>query len=81
MFLEKLQASPSKIVPIAMALLIAGMAVLVVPTVLPHIPFVANLGVNWNDFLRGFSYGLAITLEIGAVIILSLTLKAKSVKA
>lgn len=81
MLLQKLQASPSKIVPLAMALLVAGMAVLVIPTLLPHIPFVARLGANWNDFLRGFSYGLAITLEIGAVTILSLSLKPKSVKA
>jgi hypothetical protein len=35
----------------------------------PKLPFLANLWPTWNDFLHGFVFGFAITLEIAGLVI------------
>jgi hypothetical protein len=46
-----------------------GLMILLIGTVWPKLPFLAHLWPNWNDFLRGFLFGIAITLEIAGVAI------------
>jgi hypothetical protein len=81
MILRKLQISSAKSVPIAMALLVTGLTLLMLGIAWPRLTFpVAYLGTNWNDFLRGVLYGLSITLEISAVVLVASTIPARARK-
>jgi hypothetical protein len=67
--LNKLQKNPEKARSLAMALVSIGMAVLAVAIAWPRTSFSASLSPDTNDFVRGFAYGLAITLEAAGVIL------------
>lgn len=69
MLLDKLQRNPEKIVPIGMALLVVGLAIGTIGINWPRIP--AHFPAEWNDFARGFMYGLAITLEVFSIVVLA----------
>jgi hypothetical protein len=70
MILGKLQISPAKSVPIAMALLVTGLTLLMLGIAGPRFAFpAAYLGTDWSDFLRGVLYGLSIVLEISGLVV------------
>lgn len=57
-------------VPIAMALVSAGMMFIVSGILWPRlVSSGAHGGADWHDFLRGLCYGLGISFEIGGLII------------
>lgn len=70
MILGKLKESPEKMIPAAMAFVAVGMAMLTIgitwPRLLPTLP---HNGTDWNDFLRGATYGIAIVFEITGLVI------------
>jgi len=70
MLLNKLQKSPEKMVPVGVMLLTTGLMILVIGIFWPQSPFLAHLEPDWNDFLRGFLFGIAIVLETLSVVIL-----------
>lgn len=73
MNLNKLRNSPEKLIPIAMALIVVGLSSLVIAIVWPRVvPPIPHIGANWNDFVCGFMYGLAIALEIGGLVLATL---------
>ena len=69
MFLKKLKESPEKMVSFGMMLVTIGLMLIVLGVLWPKLPFLANLWPTWNDFLRGFVFGFAISLEIAGVVI------------
>ena len=70
MFLRKLQISQAKSVPMAMALLVTGLTLLMLGIAWPRFAFpVAHLGTEWSDFLRGMLFGLSIAFEISGLVI------------
>jgi hypothetical protein len=78
MLLAKLKCSPEKMIPVAMALVVTGLMLVVVSTVWYRLPLpVAHMGTDWNDFFRGLLIGIAIALEIGGVVIASAAAAAK----
>ena len=70
MILRKLQESPEKMVPVAMALVVVGLSFLTIGITLPRISTpLPHAGTNWNDFFRGAIFGIAIVLEIAGVVL------------
>jgi len=68
--LRILNNAPEKAVPVAMALLVTGLSLLTIGiTWPPHLALLQGAGDDWNDFLRGAFFGLAITLEIFGVVL------------
>jgi len=82
MILSKLQNSPEKMIPIAMALIAVGMAMTTVGIVWPRLsPSLPHPGTDWNDFFRGVVFGIAIVLEIAGLVIAVQAAAAKKRKA
>jgi hypothetical protein len=70
MILGKFKNSPEKTIPVAMALIVVGLSILAIGIAWPHFsPSVPHLGTDWNDFARGFLFGLAIAMEVSGVVI------------
>jgi hypothetical protein len=69
MLLKKLKESPEKMVSFGLSLICIGLLLIVLGVLWPKLPFLANLWPAWNDFMRGFVFGFAITLEIAGVAI------------
>jgi uncharacterized membrane protein len=69
MLLKKLKESSEKMVAFGMSLVVFGLMLIVLGVLWPKLPFLANLWPTWNDFMRGFVFGFAITLEIAGVVI------------
>jgi hypothetical protein len=81
MILSRLQNSPEKMVPAAMALVTTGLMMIVVGIVWPvHSLSVASGSTNWSDFFRGVTFGFAIVLEITGVVIAGSAARAKGAK-
>jgi predicted acyltransferase len=77
MTLRNLKNHPEKMIPVAMALIVVGISILVIGIAWPRFsPSVPHVGTNWNDFFRGFMYGLAIVLEAGAVVLATIAAAA-----
>ncbi len=78
MILRKLQESPEKMVPVAMALVVAGLSILMIGINWPQFstPF-PHRGTDWNDFFRGALFGSSLVLEIAGV---ALAAKAAALK-
>jgi len=70
LLLNKLQKSPEKMVPIGIMLLTTGLMLLVIGILWPQSPFLSHLAPDWNDFLRGFLFGIAIVFETFSVVVL-----------
>lgn len=69
-------------IPVAMTLVVVGLTILMVGIAWPRFsPSVPHLGTDWNDFFRGFVFGLAIALEAGGVVLASAAVAAKKRKA
>jgi len=82
MILGKLEISPEKTIPVAMALIVAGLSMIVIGVVWPRIaPTVPLAGTDWNDFFHGVTFGIAIVLEIAGVVVASTAAAAKKRKA
>ena len=70
MIFRKLQESPEKMVPVAMALVVVGLSLLTIGFTWPQISTpLPHTGTDWNDFFRGALFGVAIVLEIAGVAI------------
>ena len=69
MLLKKLKESPEKMVACGMLLVTVGLVLIVLGVLWPKLPLLANLWPTWNDFLHGFVFGFAITLEIAGLVI------------
>jgi hypothetical protein len=70
MILRNLQKSPERMIPVAMALIVVGLSILMIGIAWPRLsPPVPHIGTDWNDFAHGFLIGLAIAMEIGGVVI------------
>jgi hypothetical protein len=81
MILRTLQISPAKSIPIAMALLVTGLTLLMLGIAWPRFAFpAAYFGTEWSDFLRGLLYGVSIALEISAVVLVASAMPAKARK-
>jgi hypothetical protein len=82
MILIKLENSPEKKIPIAMAMIVVGLSMTVIginwsrfASSVPH------PGTDWDDFLRGAIFGVAIVLEIAGVAIAASAAAAKKRQA
>jgi MFS superfamily sulfate permease-like transporter len=70
MILRKLENSPEKMIPIAMAFIVVGLSLITIGISWPRIsPPLPHAGTDWNDFFRGIIFGIAIVLEIAGVVI------------
>jgi len=85
MILRNLQNSPERMIPVAMTMVVVGLSILVIGIAWPHFsPSLPHTGpqtnIDWNDFARGFLFGIAIALEAAGVV-LAATAAAKKRKA
>jgi hypothetical protein len=81
MIFGKLKSSPEKKIPVAMALIVAGLSMTVMGVTWSRFTLsVPHLGTDWNDFFRGAIFGLAIVMEIAGVAIASSAAAAKKGK-
>jgi hypothetical protein len=70
MILNKLQKTPEKMVPVAMALVVIGLSLLTIGIAWPRISTPPpHAGTDWNDFFRGAIFGIAIVLEVVGVVL------------
>ncbi|MDR3377550.1 MAG: hypothetical protein P4M10_02610 [Verrucomicrobiae bacterium] len=83
MIFRNLKNSPEKLLPVAMAMIAVGLSILTIGIAWPRFsPSLPHMGTDWNDFARGFMYGLAIALEAsGLVLALAAATAAKKRKA
>lgn len=82
MILDQLKNSPEKMIPVAMALIVVGLSILMIGLAWPtFFPPVVHAGTNWSDFCRGFLFGLSIAMEITGVAITASAAAAKKRKA
>jgi hypothetical protein len=82
MILRKLENSPEKMIPVAMAFIVVGLSLLTIGvTWLRVSPSIPHLGTDWNDFFRGVIFGIAIVLEIAGVVLATKAAAAKNRKA
>jgi len=82
MILRKLENSPEKMIPAAMALIVVGLSLLAIGiTWLRVSPSIPRLGTDWNDFFRGVIFSIAIVLEIAGVVVATKAAAAKNRKA
>jgi len=78
MTLRNLKNHPEKMIPVAMAMIVVGMSIVLIGNAWPRFsPSTPHIGTNWNDFARGFLYGLAIALEAGGVALAAMAATAK----
>lgn len=70
MFLKKLKSDPKKAMRAGTALLVAGLALGVIATSWTRTVIGAAFPGNWSDFARGICFGLGITLECSAIVLL-----------
>jgi hypothetical protein len=82
MIRRALRNSPEKMIPVAMTFIVVGLTILMIGIAWPRFsPSVPHLGADWNDFFRGFLFGLAITLEAAGVVLAIAAATAKKRKA
>jgi uncharacterized membrane protein len=78
MILSKLEHSPEKKIPVAMALIVVGLSMTAIGiSWTKFAPSVPHVGTDWNDFFRGAILGVAIVLEIAGVAIAASAAKKK----
>jgi MFS superfamily sulfate permease-like transporter len=82
MILRKLENSPEKMIPVAMALIVVGLSMTVIGIAWSRIvPALPHPGTDWNDFFRGVIFGIAIVLETAGVVLATKAAAAKKRKA
>ena len=78
MIFRKLEDSPEKMIPVAMAFIVAGLSLLTIGVTWPRIsPPLPHPGTDWKDFFRGVIFGIAIALETFGVVIAAKAAVAK----
>jgi len=78
MIFRKLENSPEKMIPVAMAFIVAGLSLLTIGVTWPRIsPPLPHPGTDWKDFVRGVICGIAIALETFGVVIAAKAAVAK----
>ena len=78
MIFRALKNNPERMIPAAMALIVAGLSIIVVGVNWPRLsPVVPHQGTDWNDFFRGAIFGFGLVLEIAGV---ALAAKAAAMK-
>ena len=81
MTLRNLKNHPEKMIPVAMAMIAVGVSFLAIGIIWPRFsPSIPHAGTNWNDFFRGFMYGLSIALEAGGVALAAIAAAAVAKK-
>jgi hypothetical protein len=82
MILRKLENSPEKMIPVAMAFIVVGLSMTVIGIAWSRIaPSLPHPGTDWNDFFRGVIFGIAIVLEIAGVGLAAKAAAARNRKA
>jgi hypothetical protein len=82
MIFRKLENSPEKMVPVAMALVVVGLSLTVIGIAWPRLALPApHIGTDWNDFFRGAIFGFAIVLETCGVVLAAKAAALKKRKA
>lgn len=82
MLLRKLQNSPEKMVPVAMALIAVGLSLTTISiTWHPSSPPLPHTGTDWSQFARGLIMGIAIVLEVAGLAIAAQAVAIKKRKA
>jgi len=82
MILRRLENSPEKMIPTAMAFIVVGLSLITIGiTWLRVSPSIPRLGTDWNDFFRGVIFSIAIVLEIAGVVVATKAAAAKNRKA
>ncbi len=82
MILRKLENSPEKMVPVAMTFIVVGLSMSMIGIAWSRLALPApHIGTDWNDFLRGAIFGIAIVLEIAGVAIAAKAAAAKKRRA
>ncbi len=70
MILRSLKNNPERIIPAAMALIVAGLSIVMIGVNWPRLsPSIPHPGTDWNDFFRGAMFGFGLVLEIAGVAI------------
>jgi len=78
MILRTLTKTPERIIPAAMAMVVAGLSFLMIGINLPRFsPPVPHQGTDWSDFFRGAIFGFGFVLETFGVV---LAAKAAAIK-
>jgi hypothetical protein len=82
MILSKLENSPEKKIPVAMALIVVGLSMTAIGISWSRfVPSVPHSGTDWNDFFHGVIFGIAFVLEIAGVAIAASAAAARKRKA
>ncbi|MGO8933937.1 MAG: hypothetical protein ACLPLZ_00440 [Terracidiphilus sp.] len=82
MILRRLEISPEKMIPVAMALIVAGLSLITIGVTWPRIsPPLPHAGSDWSDFFRGAFFGIAIVFEIAGVVLATKAAAAKKRQA
>jgi len=78
MILSKLQNDPAKMTSVAMAFIAIGLSLVTIGITWSKVSLpLAHAGTDWNDFVRGVFFGVAIVLEIAGVAIATKAAAAK----
>lgn len=75
MILQKINASPVKRIPAAMAMLCLGLLLVILNTLWSRIGWLS--GTGWSDFARGLVIGIGIALETGGVLLAASAVKQR----
>lgn len=82
MIFRKLEESSEKMVPVAMALIVVGLSIVMIGVNWPRISLpVPRGGTDWNDFFRGAIFGFGLVLEICGVVLAAKAAALKKRKA
>lgn len=78
MILRALKCDPERMIPAAMALVVAGLSIVMIGVNWPRLsPSLPHPGTDWSDFFRGAIFGFGLVLEIAGV---ALAAKAAATK-
>ena len=78
MILRMLQAQPSRVMAVAMTLIVVGLSILLLGVAWPRLSTLTpHLGVRWNDFFRGLLIGVGIGIEIMGLVFAASTAVTK----
>jgi hypothetical protein len=78
MILRALKNTPERLIPAAMALVVAGLSIVMIGINWPRLsPSLPHPGTDWNDFFRGAIFGFGLVLEIAGVALAARAAAAK----
>ena len=78
MILRALKNTPERLIPAAMALVVAGLSIVMIGINWPRLsPSLPHPGTDCNDFFRGAIFGFGLVLEIAGVALAARAAAAK----